>query len=75
MDKYTKTINGYLCEVEIDNDNEPSTQGWVSKGSCSGSLQSVLDQGYFTTDCGANQYEITDSILLRIEMWADSVGY
>ena len=75
MEKHTKTINGYLCEVEIDPTEDPGTQGWISKGSCSGSLQSVLDQGNFTTSCGAREYEIPDSILHRIEDWAYSVGY
>jgi hypothetical protein len=73
METHTKTINRYLCEVEINDDS--STQGWISKGSCSGSLQSVLDQGYITTAGGARQYEIPDSILHRIEDWAHSVGY
>jgi len=73
--KHTKIINGYLCEVEIDTDNEPSTQGWISKGSCSGSMQSAFDQCYITTACGARQYDIPDSILHRIEDWAYSVGY
>jgi hypothetical protein len=75
MEKHTKTINGYLCEVNIDPDSEPNSQGWISKGSCSGSIASVLDLGYFTTACGARQYEIPDSILHRIEDWAYSVGY
>ena len=73
--KYTKLINGYLCEVEIDTANDPSTEGWVSRGSASGSLQSALDQGYITTAGGAREYEIPDSILHRIEDWAYSVGY
>ncbi len=73
--KYTKTINGYLCEVEIDTNCDPSTEGWISKGSCSGSIASVLDLGYLTTACGSRQYEIPESILHRIEDWAYSVGY
>ena len=75
MEKHTKIINGYHCEVEIDNDCDPSTEGWISKGTCSGSIACVLDQGYFTTSCGSRQYEIPDRILHRIEDWAYSVGY
>ena len=72
MKKHIKTINGYLCEVAID---DLGTQGFVSRGSASGSLQSAFDQGYITTAGGARQYEIPDSILHRIEDWAYSVGY
>ena len=75
MEKHTKKINGYLCEVEINNDLDPSTQGWISNGSCSGSMQSAADQGYITTSCGASLHKIPDSILHRIEDWAYSVGY
>ena len=74
METHIKTINGYLCEVEIDPTEDPSTQGFVSKGSASGSLQSAFDQGYITTAGGARQYEIPDSILHRIEDWASAVG-
>lgn len=28
MKTYTKKIDGYNCEVEIDPTQEPSTQGW-----------------------------------------------
>jgi hypothetical protein len=73
--KHTKIINGYLCEVEIDTDCDPSTEGWISKGSYSGSIDSVLDLGYLTTACGWSQYEIPESIIHRIEDWAYSVGY
>jgi hypothetical protein len=75
METHIKTINGYLCEVEIDTDCVPNAYGWVSKGSASGSLESAFDQGYITTAGGARQYEIPDSILHRIEDWAYSVGY
>ena len=76
MKPHTKLINGYHCEVEIDTDSDPSTQGgWVSKGSCSSSIACVLDHGYIDTICGEHQYEIPDSILHRIEDWAYSVGY
>jgi hypothetical protein len=75
MEKHTKIINGYHCEVEIDTDCDPSTEGWISKGSYSGSIACVLDQGYLTTACGWSQYEIPESILHRIEDWAYSVGY
>ena len=75
VETHIKTINGYLCEVEIDPNEDPSTQGFVSRGSASGSLQSAFDQGYITTAGGARQYEIPDSILHRIEDWAYSVGY
>jgi len=30
MKTHTKLINGYHCEVEIDTDSDPSTQGWIS---------------------------------------------
>ena len=73
---HRKLIDGYICEVEIDTDSDPSTQGgWVSKGSCSSSIACVLDHGYIDTICGEHQYEIPDSILHRIEDWAYSVGY
>ena len=72
MEKHTKTINGYLCEVAID---DLGTQGWISKGSCSSSIACVLDHGYIDTLCGEHQYEVPDSILHRIEDWAYSVGY
>ena len=76
MEKHTETINGYICEVEIDTDSDPSIQGgWVSKGSCSSSLHYVLDHGYIDTACGLHQYEIPDRILHRIEDWVYSVGY
>lgn len=75
MEKHTKTINGYLCEVEIDNNIEPSTQGWISNDGSTSSLQAAIDQGYITNASGAYQYEIPESILRRIEDWADSVGY
>jgi hypothetical protein len=75
VEKHKKLINGYLCEVEIDTDCDPSTEGWISKGSYSGSIACVLDQGYFTNASGSHQYEIPESILHRIEDWAYSVGY
>ena len=75
MKTHTKLINGYHCEVEIDTDSDPSTQGWVSNDGSSSSLQSVLDHGYIDTACGEHQYEIPDRILHRIEDWANSVGY
>lgn len=75
MENHKKTISGYLCEVEIDNDNDPITDGWISKGRCSGSIASVLNQGCIATPCGSHQYEIPDNILHHIEDWAHSVGY
>ena len=75
METHTKTINGYLCEVEIDTDSEPSTEGHITKGSCSGSMASVFQLGYITSNSGEREYEIPDSILHRIEDWAYSVGY
>lgn len=73
--KYTKLINGYLCEVEIDTDSEPSTEGHITKGSYSGSMASAFQLGYITSNSGEREYEIPDSILYRIEDWAYSVGY
>ena len=75
MELHTKKINGYLCVVEIDPTEDPSTQGWVSNDGNSSSLQSVLDNGYINAASGSHQYEIPDSILHRIEDWAYSVGY
>tara|TARA_R110002153_G_scaffold230025_1_gene383153 strand:+ start:592 stop:810 length:219 start_codon:yes stop_codon:yes gene_type:complete len=72
MEKHTKTINGYLCEVAID---DLGTQGWITKGSCSGSMAMALDNSCITSYDGGKEYEITDSILHRIEDWAYSVGY
>tara|TARA_R110001632_G_scaffold170956_2_gene290146 strand:+ start:106 stop:336 length:231 start_codon:yes stop_codon:yes gene_type:complete len=72
---HTKLINGYHCEVEIDTDNEPSTQGWISNGNATSSMQAAFDQGYIATASGAHQYEMPDRILHRIEDWAYSVGY
>ena len=72
---HRKLIDGYICEVEIDNNIEPSTQGWISNGNATSSMQAAFDQGYIATDSGAHQYEIPDSILHRIEDWAYSVGY
>ena len=73
--KYTKLINGYHCEVEIDTDSEPSTEGHITKGSYSGSMASAFQLGYITSNSGEREYEIPDSILYRIEDWAYSVGY
>mgnify|MGYP001047183011 FL=1 len=76
MKTHTKLINGYHCEVEIDPTEDPSTQGWVTRGSyASGTMQLVLDQGYVTTAGGARAYKIPDRTLHRIEDWAYSVGY
>lgn len=76
MKTYTKKIDGYNCEVEIDPTQEPSTQGWVTRGSyASGTMQLVFDQGYVTTAGGARAYKIPDCTLHRIEDWAYSVGY
>jgi hypothetical protein len=75
MEEYSKTINGYLVEVEIDHSIDPPTQGWVSKGSCSSSLGCLLDTGSMTSSCGSKEYPVADSILDRIEGWAMGVGY
>jgi len=72
---HRKLIDGYICEVEIDSNIEPSTQGWISNGNATSSMQAAFDQGYIATASGAHQYEIPDSILHRIEDWAYSVGY
>jgi len=76
VEKHRKLIDGYHCEVEIDPTEDPSTQGWVTRGSyASGTMQLVLDQGYVTTAGGARAYKIHDRTLHRIEDWAYSVGY
>ena len=75
VEKHRKLINGYLCEVEIDTDSDPSTQGWISNGNATSSMQAAFDQGHIATASGAHQYEIPDRILHRIEDWAYSVGY
>ena len=75
VEKHRKLINGYLCEVEIDTDSEPSTEGHITKGSYSGSMASAFQLGYITSNSGEREYEIPDRILHRIEDWAYSVGY
>jgi len=75
MQTHKKTINGYDCEVEIDSTQEPEAQGWITKGSFSGSLDRALQLGYLTTSDGEEHHAILESVLNRIEDWAESVGY
>jgi hypothetical protein len=78
MKTYTKKIDGYNCEVEIDPTQDPSTQGWVtSRDGHTASMESVLQLGYIASNSGYLDWsiEVPEEALERIEDWANSVGY
>jgi hypothetical protein len=72
---YTKTIDRFKVTIEIDSDFDPSTEGWIEKGSYTSSLEKALQLGYLNTSCGSKQLDIPDRTLYAIEDWAYSVGY
>jgi hypothetical protein len=73
--KHKTKINGFECEVDIDHDDDPISQGWITKGSYSSSMARAFMNGYITSSDGEQECEVPDSILHRIENWAESVGY
>lgn len=76
MQTYTKIIDGFYCEVEIDETQEPSTQGFVtSKHGHTSSMEPALQLGYIPSDSGDSTVEIPEESLERIEDWAITVGY
>ena len=74
MKTYKKVIHGYTVDVETEIEDDPSTQGWVEKGSYSASL-CLAGQSGELTDSRDMTHHIPSHTLDAIEKWADSVGY
>ena len=69
----TTIIDGYKCEFDGIGDNG-TTEAWISKGKYSGSMELALQYGHLDDDNGFSE-KIPQTTLLKIENWANKVGY
>ena len=67
-------INGYDVELEIDSNEDPSTDCWVEKEGHTASLIALSHEGVLRN---SSDYElkVPDSIIHKIEDWAYANGY
>jgi hypothetical protein len=74
MKKYSKNIQGYDIQLEIDPKCDPSTDCWVEKEGHTASLTALSHEGVLRN---SSDYElkVPDSIIHRIEDWAYANGY
>ena len=71
-------IDGYNVDLEIDEDEEPSTQCWVedSNGKYGASIACLTGEGLLTqygAPYGAKR--VSNNTIDLIEAWADKNGY
>jgi hypothetical protein len=64
-------IAGYRVELEI---NGPETHCYVSQGDNSASLEALFDGGCLTNSRGFD-HPLPDSVIEKIEKWAEANGY
>jgi hypothetical protein len=74
MTQLHNTIKGYKVTLEIDPNNDPSTQCWVEKGFYSGSL-AMLELTGELLNSSDMELKVPDSIIDKIVEWADANDY
>ena len=68
----TKKIAGYTIELDI---TDEYTQCVICKGSCSSSLEVLLNYGTLAGDREQDDHTVSPAVIDQIEDWALANGY